>query len=308
MLPFKLIYHPGYDLHLGSHVFPSKKFRLLRERLIDQGFAGFQDFDEPAPASDDQVRLVHDAGWVERLKQDTLRSAERILLEIPWSPQTREAFWLAAGGTILTARHALRDGAAFNLGGGFHHAFREHGEGFCALNDIAIAIRVLQNERAIKRAAVIDCDVHHGNGTAAIFADDDMVATFSMHQLNNYPTIKPPSTVDIDLPDGTGDEDYLRLLSSALPPLLDRAKPELAIYVAGADPYQEDQLGGLSLTLGGLRRRDGFVFSSLLQRGIPVAVVLAGGYARNVEDTVTIHANTAKTLAEILSSKRPPLS
>ena len=305
VLPFKLVYHPGYDLQLGSHVFPSRKFRLLRERLIDEGFASPLDFDEPEPATDDQIRLVHDAGWVERLKHDTLRAAERIQLEIPWSPPTQRAFWLAAGGTLLTARNALRDGAAFNLGGGFHHAFPAHGEGFCALNDIAIAIRVLQSEGAIERAVVIDCDVHHGNGTAAIFAGDPNVATLSIHQLNNYPSVKPPSTVDIHLPDHTGDSDYLRLLSEALPTLFYQTNPSLAVYVAGADPYQGDQLGGLSLTIDGLKERDGFVFSAARQHRIPVAVVLAGGYARDVQDTITIHANTAKALSAILKDCSP---
>ncbi len=300
MLPFKLTYHPGYDLNLGSHVFPSRKYRLIRERLMDEGFAGPEDFQEPEAASDEQILLVHDSGWVRRLRDCTLAYAEFVKLEIPWSRQTAGAFWLAAGGSILAARNALRDGMGFNLGGGFHHAFRAHGEGFCALNDIAIAIRALQNEGLIQRALVVDCDVHHGNGTAAIFANDPTVATLSIHQLDNYPTEKPPSTVDIDLPNLVGDEEYLGLLNESCERLLSAFEPNLVLYVAGADPYREDQLGGLALSIAGLKRRDALVFELARKHGAPVAVVLAGGYAREVNDTVTIHCNTVKAAKEVL--------
>src|SRR6202158_6155863 len=187
MLPFKLVYHPGYDLNFGAHVFPSRKYRLIHDHLLDDGFAEPMDFVQPAAASDEDVLRVHESGWVQRLKNGTLTPQEILRLEIPYSKQMMDAFWLATGGTILAARNSLADHLGFNLGGGFHHAFPAHGEGFCAINDVAVAIRVLQKEGAIVKAMVIDCDVHHGNGTAAIFAPDPTVFTLSLHQLNNYP-------------------------------------------------------------------------------------------------------------------------
>jgi acetoin utilization deacetylase AcuC-like enzyme len=303
MLPFKLVYHPGYDLNLGAHVFPAVKYRYIRERLIKEGFADFEDFEEPPPATDEQVLLVHNGDWVYRLKEGKLSYAELLRLEIPYTRQTVDGFWLAAGGTIQAARNALRDRVGFNVGGGFHHAFRGHGEGFCAINDIAIAIRALQQEGAIERAMVIDCDVHHGNGTAAIFADDPSVFTLSIHQLDNYPTEKPPSSVDIDLPDLVQDDVYLRLLEKPCRVALEAFRPQLAVFVAGADPYREDQLGGLALSIAGLQRRDSLVIGTAIEHHVAVVVVLAGGYAKNVYDTVTIHCNTAKTAKTALRSK-----
>jgi len=261
---------------------------------MNEGFAEFQDFEEPEQASNEQVLLVHDPGWVSRLQEGRLSYPELLRLEIPYSRQTIDAFWLAAGGTIKAARNALRDRIGCNVGGGFHHAFRAHGEGFCAINDIAIAIRTLQKDGCIERALVIDCDVHHGNGTAAIFANDPAVFTISIHQFDNYPSEKPPSSLDIDLPDLTGDDNYLRLLRKPYEAALDSFKPNLVVFVAGADPYQEDQLGGLSLTIGGLERRDSLVMEAALAHEAAVAVVLAGGYAAKLEDTVTIHCNTIK--------------
>ncbi len=210
-----------------------------------------------------------------------------------------EGFWLATGGTILAARNALRDRIGFNIGGGFHHAFPAHGEGFCAIHDVAIAIRALQHDRAIEKALVVDCDVHHGNGTAAIFKGDRSVLTLSLHQFNNYPREKPPSVIDIDLPDGVADSEYLDRLDGALKVAMSFA-PDLLVYVAGADPYREDQLGGLALSMDGLKRRDQLVFETALAQSVPVAVVLAGGYARDTDDTVTIHCNTAKAAREAL--------
>lgn len=302
MLPFRLIYHPGYDLNLGAHVFPSRKYRLIRDHLIDEGIAHPVDFVEPAPAPDEEVLRVHDAGWVRRLKTGTLTDAEIVRLEIPYSDAMRDGFWLAAGGTILAARNALRDRIGFNLGGGFHHAFREHGEGFCAIHDVAIAIRALQHEQLIERAMVVDCDVHHGNGTAAIFAGDRSVLTLSLHQLNNYPTEKPPSTIDVHLSDGMGDDEYLSRLHGALDLALGFS-PQLMVYVAGADPYRDDQLGGLKLTMDGLKERDRLVFDQALRKGVPVVVTLAGGYAHNTADTVAIHCNTVKQAAAALAKK-----
>jgi acetoin utilization deacetylase AcuC-like enzyme len=300
MLPFKLVYHEGYDLDLRDHVFPWEKYRLLRERFLRDGLAAPEDFSEPEPAPDADVLAVHDQDWVERLQTGRLTFRDILKLEIPYSRQMVRAFWLAAGGTTLAGRLALSDGIAFNLGGGFHHAFPSHGEGFCAINDLAIAIRRLQKDGAIRRAMIVDCDVHHANGTAAIFAKDPSVFTLSIHQLNNYPTEKPPSDIDIHLPDETGDEEYLERLRRACVYALAELRPDLLFYVAGADPYYQDQLGGLSLTLEGLKARDRLVFSTALMCYVPVAVVLAGGYAVDIEDTVRIHVNTVQAGREVL--------
>jgi len=305
VLPYKLVYHERYDLNLGEHVFPSKKYQWLRDRLARTRFAEPEDFVAPEPATDADILLAHDAEWVAKLRSGTLSYQDILRLEIPYSRQMVEAFWLAAGGSILAARLALRDGVGFNIGGGFHHAFPGHGEGFCAVNDIAIAIRRLQQDGAIRRAMVVDCDVHHGNGTAAIFSGDDSVFTLSIHQANNYPSEKPLSSLDIHLADGVGDTDYLHRLGNGYRAALAMFEPELIVYVAGADPYQEDQLGGLSLTFDGLRERDRLVLWTALNRRIPVAIVLAGGYAESVEDTITIHANTAKVAKEVLEKTAP---
>ena len=281
-------------------MFPSRKYRLLRDRFLQTQFADADDFIAPEPATDDDVRLAHDADWVAKLRTGTLSYHEILRLEIPYSRQMVEAFWLAAGGTILAARRALQDGIGFNIGGGFHHGFAGHGEGFCAINDIAIAVRRLQRDGAIRRAMVVDCDVHHGNGTAAIFAGDQSVFTLSIHQLNNYPSEKPLSSLDIHLPDATDDAEYMRRLTNGYRASLAMFKPELVVYVAGADPYREDQLGGLNLTFEGLEERDHLVMWTALMHGIPVAVVLAGGYAQRVEDTIAIHAGTAAVAKEVL--------
>src|SRR5579872_3500446 len=297
MLPFRLVYSPDYDLNLGDHVFPSKKFKWLHDRLLWTRFAVKEDFVAPEPASDDDILLVHDREWVTRLRTGTLTYQDILRLEIPYSRQMVDAFWLATGGTILAARNALVDGIGFNIGGGFHHAFRGHGEGFCAIHDVAVAIRALQHERKIARALVADCDVHHGNGTAAIFAGDRSVLTLSMHQFANYPAEKPPSVIDIHLRDGAGDEEYLDRLRGALKVAMSFG-PDIVFYLAGADPYHEDQLGGLSLTMEGLKQRDRVVFETGLGAGLPVVVTLAGGYARDTGDTVEIHCNTAKAARE----------
>lgn len=300
MLPFKLVYHDRYDLNLGAHVFPSQKFKMIRDRLLSTGVAEPGDFVEPEPATDEDILLVHERGWVTRLKQGTLDYMELARLEIPYSQQMVDAFWLAAGGSTLAARLALKDRVGFNIGGGFHHAFPGHGEGFCAINDVAVAIRKLQKERLIERAMVVDCDVHDGNGTAAIFMKDPTVFTLSIHQFNNYPSIKPPSNIDIDLEDGVGDDEYLVRLGAACQKGMSEFQPQLVMYVAGADPYREDQLGGLSLTIDGLKARDRLVLDQARSCGAGVAVSLAGGYAMRVEDTVTIHSNTAIAAAECL--------
>jgi len=297
----RLVYSEQYDLNLlGDHVFPSKKYKWLHDRMLWTRFATRDDFVTPEPATDEDVLLVHDPAWVGKLRHATISYQEILQLEIPYSPQMVEAFWLAAGGTTLAARQAIEGRVGFNLGGGFHHAFPAHGEGFCAINDVAVAIRCLQRDGLVKCAMVVDCDVHHGNGTAAIFAGDASVFTLSIHQLNNYPTEKPPSSLDINLADGVGDAEYLNRLGNGYRAALSIFHPELVVYLAGADPYCEDQLGGLSLTFDGLMERDRLVIRTAMTQQIPVAIVLAGGYAQNVEDTVTIHANTAAVVKELL--------
>jgi acetoin utilization deacetylase AcuC-like enzyme len=334
MLPFKLIYSDAYYLPIGDHVFPAEKYRGVRDRLIADGVADAADFLEPKPATDLDILLVHTPDYVQKLKTGTLSPREQMELEIPYSPDLVKAFWLAAGGSILAARQALADRVCVNIGGGFHHAFPDHGEGFCMIHDVAVAIRRLQRDDKIRTAMIVDCDVHHGNGTAAIFAGTRTqstplpsasnstlktlnqksppgggmrgahagdVFTISLHQHNNYPLWKPPSSIDIDLPDGTGDEDYLAWLDNALSSGLRQFAPDLLCYVAGADPYREDQLGGLNLTIEGLKKRDELVFRVARARGIPVMVTFAGGYARKIEDTITIHSNTVIAAKEVFA-------
>jgi acetoin utilization deacetylase AcuC-like enzyme len=292
LLPFKIVYHEHYDLNLGSHVFPSQKFRLIYEMLLREGLAKKEDFLRPNPASDEDILRVHTSEWVRKLKTGALTAGDIMRLEVPYSPELVEAVWLAAGGTILAGQSALRDGFGANLSGGFHHAYPDHGEGFCAIHDVAVAIRKLQADGAIQKAIVVDTDVHHGNGTAAIFRNDPTVFTLSIHQVNNYPAHKPPSSMDLNMGDQVEDEEYLGALIPAVQRALDEFQPGMLFYVGGADPYCEDQLGGLSLTKEGLRKRDRGVFEEARRHGIPVATVLAGGYARRVEDTVRIHVNT----------------
>ena len=299
MLPFKLVYHKRYDLNLGPHVFPSQKFRLIHEMLLREGIAVPQDFLRPDPASDEDILRVHTLDWVHKLKTGTLTASDVMLLEVPYSPELVEAVWLAAGGTILAAQSALRDGFGSNLSGGFHHAYPGHGEGFCAIHDVAVAIRKLQADGAVKKAMVVDTDVHHGNGTAAIFRNDPTVFTISIHQENNYPAHKPPSSIDLNMADGVDDDEYLDSLIPAVQKALDEFQPEILFYVGGADPYCEDQLGGLSLTKEGLKLRDRQVFEEARRRKIPVATTLAGGYARRLEDTIRIHANTIVAAREV---------
>jgi len=320
MLPFKLIYSDDYYLPIGAHVFPAEKYRRVHDRLIETGAAEAADFLTPGPTSDQDILLVHTPAYVHKLKTGTLSPREEMKLEVPFSPELVRAFWLAAGGSILAAQRALIDRVAINIGGGFHHAFADHGEGFCMIHDVAVAIRRMQRDDKIRTAMTVDCDVHHGNGTAAIFAGTRTasgplpsaagptmnpahggkmrgvhagdVFTISLHQHNNYPAVKPPSSIDVDLPDGIGDDDYLAWLDNALSSGLRQFEPDLLCYIAGADPYREDQLGGLSLTMEGLKKRDELVFRVARVRGIPVMVTFAGGYAHNVEDTVAIHCNT----------------
>jgi len=294
----KLVYSDQYDLNLGNHVFPSIKYRLAKEKVLRDQIVGPQDIVEPSAASEDDVALVHDREYIRKLQAGKLSYLEILRLEIPYSPELVRAVWLCAGGSILAGQLALQDTTAVNLGGGFHHAYPDHGEGFCVLNDFAIAIRRLQKDQAIERALTVDCDVHQGNGTAAIFAGDHTVFTLSIHQENNYPYPKPPSTLDINLRDGVEDAEYLQELEKGLDQALREFSPDLIYYVAGADPYRDDQLGGLKLSIEGLKRRDRLVFEKARAKNIPVAVTLAGGYARRVEDTIQIHTNTIRVAKE----------
>jgi len=294
----KLIYSAQYDLNLGNHVFPSIKYRLIREKLLRDQIVGPQDFVEPPAAAEDDIALVHTREYIRKLQAGKLSYLEILRLEIPYSPELVRAVWLSAGGSILAGRLALQDGAAANIGGGFHHAYPDHGEGFCVLNDFAIGIRRLQKDKAIERAMTVDCDVHQGNGTAAIFAGDHTVFTLSIHQENNYPYPKPPSTLDINLRDGVGDDEYVQELGKGLDQAFRDFQPDLIYYVAGADPYRDEQLGGLKLSIEGLERRDRLVFEKARAKNIPVAVILAGGYARRVEDTIEIHTNTIRIAKE----------
>ncbi len=300
----KIVYSDQYDLNLGDHVFPSLKYKLTKQRLLADAVARPEDFVQPEPATDEDVALVHHREYIRRLKEGKLSHVEILRLEIPYSPELVRAVWLAAGGSILAGRAALEDGVAVNLGGGFHHAFPDHGEGFCVLHDVAIAIRRLQKDGVVARAMTVDTDVHDGNGTAAIFAGDDSVFTLSIHQENNYPYPKPPSSLDINMADGAEDEEYLAALEHGLDTALEKFSPDVLFYLAGADPYREDQLGGLKVSLDGLERRDRMVYEKARAKKIPVAVTLAGGYARHVQDTVRIHTNTIRLAKEFAAQVR----
>lgn len=296
----KLVYSDEYDLNLGTHVFRSAKYKLTKEKLLAEGAAAAPDVLAPEPAPDADVARVHDEDYIRRLKEGTLSYQEILEMEVPYSTELVRAVWLAAGGSTLAARLALEERVCMNVGGGFHHAFPDHGEGFCVIHDVAVAIRRLQADRLIRTAMTVDCDVHQGNGTAHIFRDDPSVFTFSIHQEHNYPAFKPPSSLDVNLRDGVEDEEYLEELARGLDEALGQMHPDLIFYIAGADPYREDQLGGLKLSLKGLARRDRMVFEKA--GDIPVAVTLAGGYARRLDDTVAIHATTARIAGEFCRS------
>jgi acetoin utilization deacetylase AcuC-like enzyme len=296
----RVVYSRRYHLDLGAHVFPAAKYRAIANQLVAQGLVAADGFVEPEAASWLDLGLVHTASYLDTLERGALTPADIARLEMPATPAIIEGLRFMSGGTIRAARLALdgSDPVAVHLGGGFHHAFAGHGEGFCVFNDIAVAIRVAFRDRWAASAAVIDLDVHQGNGTAAIFAGDRRVFTLSVHEQANYPDVKPPSALDIGLDRGTGDGDYLAALEPALARTFEHL-PDLAIYVAGADPYLDDQLGGLALTFDGLRRRDRMVLQTARAAGVPIVIVLAGGYARRFEDTVAIHVATVEEAAAV---------
>ena len=294
-----VVWSPRYEVDIGAHVFPTLKYGLVRDRVLERGVVTPGDFVEPEAATDECLQRVHTATYLRKIRNDAFSQAERRQLEVPFSAELANAMRVCCGGTLLTARRALQERVAVHLGGGFHHAFAAHGEGFCLLNDVAAAVATLLAEGSVASVAVVDLDVHHGNGTAAIFASDPRVFTFSMHQDNNYPAQKPPSDRDVPLDDYTPDGLYLELLAEHLPVALDESGAELVMYLAGADPYGEDQLGGLALTLEGLRTRDRMVYEACAVRSVPVAVTLAGGYALRTDDTVEIHTATVEEASRI---------
>lgn len=291
-----------YTVNIGEHVFATEKFIRAARLLVSEGTITEKDLMEPGLPSRDDLLLAHTPEWIEKVVDAKMAAADETISEIPYSPEISAAHQLAVGGTILACESALETGLGLHSGGGSHHAFADHGEGFCILNDIAVAVRRMQKDSKIKRAMAVDLDVHQGNGTAAIFRDSPEVFTFSMHQKDIYPEIKEKSSLDIELKKGAGDQEYLSLLSKNLPALLENHKPDLVIYVAGADCYQKDQLGGLKLTFEGLKARDEMVFKECFTRKIPVAVVLGGGYAFDPDDTVKIHARTLESGLKVRKS------
>ncbi|UCF79712.1 MAG: histone deacetylase [Candidatus Eiseniibacteriota bacterium] len=298
----KIVYSDNYFADIGQHVFPIEKYIRLKDKLLAEKLVSPADFLEPRPASDEDILLVHDQSYLKKLREGRLTPIEVQILEIPFTPQIVESFVLHVGGTILAARTAVQETACVNLAGGLHHAFTDHGEGFCVLNDVAIAVRRLMADGAISRALIVDCDLHQGNGTAAIFAGQENVFTFSIHQQNNYPLVKQRSDLDIGLADGVGGTEYVAHLVERLPPVFDEFRPEFVIYLAGADPYERDQLGMLSLTKDDLALRDRTVMTMARDRSLPLCVVLAGGYAWKMEDTVDIHFNTVAVALEVFGA------
>ena len=297
----KVFYSDTFVLPLPEHHrFPMSKYRLLRERLIDTGVVAPGDLQIPDAISWEELRLVHDAAYVDAVASGTLPPDAQRRIGFPWSEMMVERSRRSVGATLAAAREVLNGARSVapevsaNLAGGTHHAFRDRGEGYCVFNDVAVAATVLLRDGAIARAAVVDCDVHQGNGTAAIFRHEPAVFTFSLHGARNFPFRKEVSDLDVTFEDGAGDEEYLAALAAHLPRVLDAHRPDLVFYLGGADPYEGDRLGRLKLTIDGLRSRDRMVFDACRERGLPVAVAMSGGYAVDVEAIVTIHANTIR--------------
>jgi acetoin utilization deacetylase AcuC-like enzyme len=295
----RVCYTPRYYADIGEgHVFPIRKFELVRDRLVAEGTLTPAEIYEPREAPVADVLLVHTDDYVTRLRAGSLSQREIRRLGLPWSKALVRRSFLATAGTCAAARFALDEGIGANLAGGTHHAFPDHGEGFCVLNDVAVAVSVLRRDRLARRFAVVDLDVHQGNGTASIFEGDAEVFTFSMHGAKNYPLFKTRSSLDVELADGTGDDEYLARLAEALPRVLAAAQPDLVVYLAGSDPHERDRLGRLKLTFEGLKRRDVMVLESCRDVGIPVCLTISGGYGRDVNDTVAVHVNTVRVARE----------
>jgi acetoin utilization deacetylase AcuC-like enzyme len=287
-----------------THRFPVSKYALLRQRVVAEGLAAVDELVVPHAATDEEILRAHDLDYLVRLQGGHLTQAEERRLGFPWSPQLIERARRSTGATIEACRAALQQGLAVNLAGGTHHAFRDHGEGYCVLNDSVIAARAMQAEGLVQRVVILDCDVHQGNGTAALLADDPTIFTFSIHGAKNYPLHKEKSDLDVALDDRTEDAGYLDALARGVDRALELADPDLAIYLAGADPYADDRFGRLALTKEGLAARDRLVLSSCIRAGLPVAITMAGGYARRVQDTVDIHVQTVRLAVELSGSAR----
>lgn len=304
-----VFYSPRYYADIGeTHIFPIRKFELVRDRLLAEGTLQSDELLEPVPATEADLRLVHTEDYISRLREGRLTAKELRRLGLPWSESLVQRSFYAVGGTIAAAVTSLNKGYASNLAGGTHHAFADRGEGFCVFNDVAVAIRALRQRQLIQRAVIVDCDVHQGNGTATIFADDQETFTFSMHGANNYPLFKARSNLDVELADGTGDAEYLKIVTEHLAKILEPI-PDIVFYLAGADPHAEDKLGKLSLSIDGLRKRDELVLGACFDREIPVATVMSGGYGKNINSTVEIHCNTIRAVKltfEPESSAIPP--
>ena len=299
----QVFYTPRYYADIGSgHVFPIRKFELVRDKLIAEGTLQPAELFEPTPATVDDVLLVHTNDYVSRLCSGELTVKEIRRLGLPWSESLVRRSFYAVGGTLAATQAALKNGYSSNLAGGTHHAFADRGEGFCVLNDVAIAIRAMRARQLIQRAAIVDCDVHQGNGTATIFAGDDDTFTFSLHGANNYPLFKAQSSLDVELPDRTRDAEYLETLAHHLPAVF-ASDPQIVFYLAGADPYKGDKLGRLALSIDGLRNRDAYVLRECFEREIPVVTVMSGGYGKDINDTIEIHCNTIRVVKEVFESR-----
>ncbi len=297
-----IYYHDTFIFPLpDGHRFPVQKYALLRQKLITEGVVRSEDLHIPPPASDQQLLLAHDAGYLQKVTQGHLSEKEIRRIGLPWSSELVERGRRSVSSTIAACRSALEDGVSINLGGGTHHAFADLGAGYCIFNDCAIAARVLQEEKLVDRVLIVDCDVHQGDGTALIFADDPTVFTFSIHGEKNYPVRKQLSDLDIPLPDGTDDHEFLSALERGIQHSMASAQADLVIYLAGADPYADDRLGRLSLSKAGLVQRDRLVFEVCLNARLPIAVVMSGGYGRQIHDTVEIHFNTVKLALELFA-------
>jgi len=299
----QVFYTPRYYADIGSgHVFPIRKFELVRDKLIAEGTLQPAELFEPTPATVDDVLLVHTSDYVWRLCSGQMTVKEIRRLGLPWSESLVRRSFYAVGGTLAATQAALKNGYSSNLAGGTHHAFADRGEGFCVLNDVAIAIRAMRARQLIQRAAIVDCDVHQGNGTATIFAGDDDTFTFSLHGANNYPLFKAQSSLDVELPDRTRDAEYLETLAHHLPAVF-ASDPQIVFYLAGADPYKGDKLGRLALSIDGLRNRDAYVLRECFEREIPVVTVMSGGYGKDINDTIEIHCNTIRVVKEVFESR-----
>ena len=299
----QVFYTPRYYADIGQgHIFPIRKFELVRDKLLAEGTLHPEEIVEPDPAPLEDVLLVHTEDYVSRLCSGDLTQKEVRRLGLPWSESLVRRSFYAVGGTLAAAAVSLTDGYSSNLAGGTHHSFSDRGEGFCVLNDVAVAIRTMCARQLIQRAAIVDCDVHQGNGTATIFAGDANTFTFSMHGANNYPLFKAHSTLDVELPDGTSDAAYMETLASHLPQVF-QSEPDIVFYLAGADPYRGDKLGRLALSIDGLRERDALVLRECYEREIPTVTVMSGGYGKDINDTIEIHCNTIRMVKQVFEPR-----